>query len=142
MSGAASQVQVSVKWTSVALGAMVALEAKLVVKLVETSPSGYVTRTVVTVPPMKALSWTGAVKVSVTGSNASKTHPVQAVVGLTEELVEIGIGEEEFVKLDTLDEAVDEIKELEFVDKERLEDGEEIEEELKLLDELDIETTV
>jgi len=60
-SGAASQVQVSVKWTSVALGAMVAFEAKLVVKLVETSPSGYVTRTVVTVPPMKVLSWTGAV---------------------------------------------------------------------------------
>ena len=60
-SGAASQVQVSVKWTSVALGAMVAFEATLVVKLVETSPSGYVTRTVVTVPPMKVLSWTDAV---------------------------------------------------------------------------------
>jgi len=66
---------------------------------------------------------------------------VQAAVELTEEFVEIGIDEEEFVKLDTLDEVVDEIKELEFEDEESLEDVE-IEEELKLLDELDIETTV
>jgi len=66
---------------------------------------------------------------------------VQAAVDLTEEFVEIGIDEEEFVKLDTLDEVVDEIKELEFEDEESLEDVE-IEEELKLLDELDIETTV
>jgi hypothetical protein len=65
---------------------------------------------------------------------------VQAAVELTEEFVEIGI-DEEFVKLDTLDEVVDEIKELEFEDEESLEDVE-IEEELKLLDELDIETTV
>ena len=66
---------------------------------------------------------------------------MQAAVELTEEFVEIGIDEEEFVKLDTLDEVVDEIKELEFEDKESLEDVE-IEEELKPLDELDIETTV
>ena len=66
---------------------------------------------------------------------------MQAAVELTEEFVEIGIDEEEFVKLDTLDEVVDEIKELEFEDEESLEDVE-IEEELKLLDELDIETTV
>jgi len=67
---------------------------------------------------------------------------VQAVVELTEEFVEIGIDEEKFVKLDTLDEVVDEIKELGFEDEEYLEGVEEIEEELKLLDELDIETTV
>jgi hypothetical protein len=66
---------------------------------------------------------------------------VQAAVELTEEFVEIGIDEEEFVKLDTL-EVVDEIKELEFEDEESLEDVEEIEDELKLLDKLDIETTV
>lgn len=66
---------------------------------------------------------------------------MQAAVELTEEFVEIGIDEEEFVKLDTLDEVVDEIKELEFEDEESLEDVEEIEEELKLLDKLDIETT-
>ena len=67
---------------------------------------------------------------------------MQAAVELTEEFVEIGIDEEEFVKLDTLDEVVDEIKELEFEDEESLEGVEEIEEELKLLDKLDIETTV
>jgi hypothetical protein len=66
---------------------------------------------------------------------------VQAAVDLTEEFVEVGIDEEEFVKLDTLDEVVDEIKELEFEDEESLEDVE-IKAELKLLDELDIETTV
>ena len=65
---------------------------------------------------------------------------MQAAVGLTEEFVEIGI-DEEFVKLDALDEVVDEIKELEFEDKSP-EDVEKIEEELKLLNELDIETTV
>ena len=67
---------------------------------------------------------------------------MQAAVELTEEFVEIGIDEEKFVKLDTLDEVVDEIKELGFEDEEYLEGVEEIEEELKLLDELDIETTV
>ena len=69
---------------------------------------------------------------------------MQVAVELTEEFVEIGIDEEEFVKLDTLDEVVNEIKELEFEDEESLEDVE-IEEELKLpdeLDELDIEMTV
>lgn len=66
---------------------------------------------------------------------------MQAAVELTEEFVEIGIDEEEFVKLDTLDEVVNEIKELEFEDEESLEDVE-IEDELKLLDKLDIETTV
>lgn len=66
---------------------------------------------------------------------------MQAAVGLTEEFVEVGIDEEEFVKLDTLDEVVDEIKELEFEDEESLEDVD-IKAELKLLDELDIETTV
>ena len=67
---------------------------------------------------------------------------MQAAVEPTEEFVEIGIDEEEFVKLDTLDEVVDEIKELELEDEESLEDVEEIEDEPKLLDKLDIETTV
>lgn len=67
---------------------------------------------------------------------------MQAAVELTEEFVEIGIDEEEFVKLDTLDEVVDEIKELEFEDEKSLEDVEDIEEEFRLLDKLDIETTV